>query len=57
MLSVAEITGPSYPAALRLKYALKSVFDTILTEKNNDDQNTLEIFCLPFELYCFRNDF
>ena len=29
-------TGPPDSAALRLKYALKSVFDAIFTEKNNN---------------------
>ena len=45
-------TGPLDPVALRLKYALKSVFDVIFTEKNNDDKNIIEVFCLHFELYC-----
>ena len=55
--------GPSGRAVLRLKYALKSDFDTIFTEKNHDDKNTLdesaktfdsnfEIFYLNFKFYC-----
>ena len=42
--------------ALCLKYALKSVFKAIFTEKNNDDKNTFEIFYLYFEFYCVWND-
>ena len=48
-------TGRSDQAALRLKYARKSVFYTIFTEKNYD-KITLEIFYLHFEFYCVRND-
>ena len=42
--------------ALRLKYAFKSVFEAIFTEKNNDDKNTFERFYLYFEFYCVWND-
>ena len=36
-------TVPSDHIALRLKYALKSAFNAILTAKNNDDKNTFFI--------------
>ena len=47
-------TSSSDPAALRLKYARKSAFDAIFTEKNNDDKNTLEMLYLHFEFYCVQ---
>ena len=43
--------GPSDPAALHLKYALKSVFDATFTEKNNYDKNTFETLYLHFKFY------
>ena len=41
-------TGASSPAALRLKYDLKSVFDAIFTEKKNGDRNRFEKSYLHF---------
>ena len=56
IISCSLATGPLDPVALRLKYALKLVFDVIFTEKKNDDKNTFEVFWLHFELYCVWSD-